>query len=77
MGAYQSERDRQSLAFYEFTTELATLEPLPPELECVLDAVQGDQDAMDSFARVGGAVTSPPDFFAERERAVLRARQPT
>ena len=35
MAAYQSERDRQSLPFYEFTTELATLQPLAPELERV------------------------------------------
>jgi 2-polyprenyl-6-methoxyphenol hydroxylase-like FAD-dependent oxidoreductase len=66
MAAYQSERDRRSLPFYEFTTQLATLQPLPPELERVLDAVHGDQDAMDGFARVGGAVTSPADFFSEQ-----------
>jgi hypothetical protein len=42
MAAYHFERDRHSLPFYEFTTELATLQPLPPELERVLDAVHGD-----------------------------------
>ena len=66
MAAYQSERDRWSLPFYEFTAQLATLEPLPPELEHVLDAVHGDQEAMDAFARVGGAVTSPAEFFSGR-----------
>lgn len=66
MAAYQSERDRRSLSFYEFTTQLATLQPLPTELERVLDAVHGDQNAMDGFARVGGAVTSPADFFSEQ-----------
>ncbi len=65
MTAYQSERDRQALPFYEFTALLATLQPFPPELERVLNAVHGDQDAMDAFARVGGAVTSPAKFFAE------------
>ena len=63
MAAYQSERDRQALPFYEFTALLATLQPFPPELERVLNAVHGDQDAMDAFARVGGAVTSPAEFF--------------
>jgi 2-polyprenyl-6-methoxyphenol hydroxylase-like FAD-dependent oxidoreductase len=65
MSAYQSERDRRSLPFYEFTTLLATLQPPPPELQQVLGAVHGDQEAMDGFARVGGAVTSPADFFSE------------
>jgi 2-polyprenyl-6-methoxyphenol hydroxylase-like FAD-dependent oxidoreductase len=64
MADYQSERDRSSLPFYEFTALLATLEPLPPELERVLDAVQGNQAEMDAFARVGGAVMSPVDFLA-------------
>ena len=65
MAAYQAERDRRSLPFYELTTQLAALQPLPPELERVLGAAQGDQDAMDEFARVAGAVTSPADFFSE------------
>ena len=64
MADYHSERDRRSLPFYEFTAQLATLEPPPPELERVLRAVHGDQEAMDEFARVGGAVTSPADFFS-------------
>ena len=39
MADYQSERDRRSLPFYEFTAQLATLEPPPPELQRVLAAV--------------------------------------
>jgi flavin-dependent dehydrogenase len=65
MAAYHSERDRQSLPFYEFTTQLATLQPPPPELQQILAAVHGNQEAMDAFARVGGGVTSPTDFFSE------------
>ena len=66
MAGYQSERDRRSIPFYEFTAQLATLEPPPPELQRVLAAVHGDQGAMDGFARVCGAVTSPADFFDGR-----------
>jgi 2-polyprenyl-6-methoxyphenol hydroxylase-like FAD-dependent oxidoreductase len=73
MAAYQSERDRRSLPFYEFTAQLATLEPLPQELEQILAAVQGNQDAMDEFARVGGAVTSPADFLSEQNVGRLLA----
>ena len=73
MADYQHERDRHSLPFYEFTAQLATLEPPPPELQQILDAVYGDQDAMDAFARVGGAVTSPADFFSEQNVGRLLA----
>ena len=64
MTDYQAERDRRSLPFYEFTAQLATLEPPPPELQRILEAVEGDPDEMDAFARVAGAVMSPADFFA-------------
>jgi 2-polyprenyl-6-methoxyphenol hydroxylase-like FAD-dependent oxidoreductase len=76
MAAYQSERDRRSLPFYEFTTQLATLQPPPAELQQVLKAVHGDQDAMDGFARVGGAVTSPAEFFSEENVRRLLAGAP-
>ena len=73
MAAYQTERDRQSLPFYEFTAQLATLQFPPPELEPVLAAVQSNQESMDQFARVGGAVTSPADFLSEQNVARLIA----
>jgi len=73
MADYHAERDRRSLPFYEFTTELATLDPLPQELQQVLAAVEGNREAMDEFARVGGAVTSPADFLSEQNVGRLLA----
>jgi flavin-dependent dehydrogenase len=66
MADYQSERDRRSLPFYEFTAQLATLQFSPPELEPVLAAVQSSQESMDEFARVAGGVRSPADFLSEQ-----------
>ena len=37
----------------------------PPELQQVLSAVSGSQEAMDGFARVIGGVTSPAEFFSD------------
>jgi 2-polyprenyl-6-methoxyphenol hydroxylase-like FAD-dependent oxidoreductase len=65
MANYQSERDRHVLAMYEFTAQLATLEPPPPELAQLLAAVHGNQAAMDGFARVNSGAMSPKDFFSE------------
>ena len=36
MAAYQAERDTHSMPIYEFTTQLATLEPPPPEMQQLL-----------------------------------------
>jgi flavin-dependent dehydrogenase len=65
MGQYQSTRDEDVLPMFEFTCQLATLEPPPPEMQQLLGAVHGNQEAMDGFARVNAGVTSPAEFFSE------------
>ena len=65
MADYQSTRDRHVMAMYEFTAELASQEPPPPELQKLLGAMHGNQEAMDGFARVAAGVTSPVEFFSE------------
>ena len=69
MDRYQSTRDRLSLPMYEFTAELATLQPPPPELERVLVAAQGNRQAMDGFARICAGVVS--------RRVLLRGERQT
>ncbi|MEJ3744535.1 NAD(P)/FAD-dependent oxidoreductase [Actinomycetes bacterium KLBMP 9797] len=64
MSGYQSARDRQVLPMYEFTCELAALEPPPPDLVQLLTAINGNPAAMDAFARLNAGVLSPADFFA-------------
>jgi flavin-dependent dehydrogenase len=65
MEDYRTTRDAHVLPMFEFTCQLATLEPPPPELQQVLGAVHGNQEAMDGFARVNAGVTSPAEFFSE------------
>jgi 2-polyprenyl-6-methoxyphenol hydroxylase-like FAD-dependent oxidoreductase len=73
MGEYQSARDRRVLPMYEFTTQLATLDPPPPELQRLLQAAAGNQWAMDGFARVNAGVTSPAEFFSEENAGRILA----
>jgi 2-polyprenyl-6-methoxyphenol hydroxylase-like FAD-dependent oxidoreductase len=65
MGGYQSTRDTHVLPMYEFTAGVASLQPPPPEVQQVLAAAAGNQEAMDGFARVNAGVTSPAEFFSE------------
>jgi 2-polyprenyl-6-methoxyphenol hydroxylase-like FAD-dependent oxidoreductase len=65
MGTYRSTRDTHVLPIYEFTAQLASQEPPPPELKQLLGAVHGNREAMDGFARVNAGVTSPAEFFSE------------
>ncbi len=65
MAEYQARRDEHVLPMYEFTAQLASLQPPPPELQQLLGAMQGNAEAMDAFARVNAGVTSPAEFFSE------------
>jgi 2-polyprenyl-6-methoxyphenol hydroxylase-like FAD-dependent oxidoreductase len=65
MTDYQAARDEHVLPMYEFTAQFASLEPPPPELQQILQAAHGNQEAMDGFARVNAGVTSPREFFSE------------
>jgi 2-polyprenyl-6-methoxyphenol hydroxylase-like FAD-dependent oxidoreductase len=64
MSEYQRARDERVTPIFEFTCQLATMEPPPPQLQQVLGAVHGNQEAMDGFARVNAGVTSPAEFFS-------------
>jgi flavin-dependent dehydrogenase len=63
MTAYQQARDTRVTPIYEFTTQLASLEPPPPEMQQLLGAVHGNQEAMDDFAGLTAGTVSPAEFF--------------
>ena len=73
MDRYQATRDEHVLAMFDFTLQLASLEPPPAELQQLLMAVHGNQQAMDGFARVNAGVTSPAEFFSEENVAGIFA----
>jgi 2-polyprenyl-6-methoxyphenol hydroxylase-like FAD-dependent oxidoreductase len=64
MSAYHHTRDAHAMPIYEFTTQLATLELPPPEMQQLLGAVHGNREAMDDFASVTAGTVSPIEFFA-------------
>jgi 2-polyprenyl-6-methoxyphenol hydroxylase-like FAD-dependent oxidoreductase len=65
MAAYQADRDAAALAMYDLTTELATLQPPPPEVRQRVAAAAGDQAAMDLFVQVNAGSRPPSDFLGE------------
>ncbi|MEU8614784.1 NAD(P)/FAD-dependent oxidoreductase [Actinoplanes sp. NPDC048791] len=64
MGDYWSTRDERVLPMYEMTAQIASLQPPDPQMVQLLTAVQGNQEAMDAFARVNSGATPPAEFFA-------------
>ncbi len=69
---YHRGRDQHVLPMYELTTQLATLEPPPPELAQLLAAVSRSPGAMNAFVRMQAGGLSPTEFFApEHVQAIL------
>lgn len=64
MGDYQRNRDRHVEGMYEFTCQLATLEPPPPQMQQMIGAIHGNQKAMDAFAQMNAGTISPMEFGA-------------
>jgi 2-polyprenyl-6-methoxyphenol hydroxylase-like FAD-dependent oxidoreductase len=64
MGDCQRARDAHVLPMYEFTCQLATLEPPPPEMQQLFGAMRGNAEAMSRFVRMNAGTISPADFFA-------------
>jgi flavin-dependent dehydrogenase len=73
MGEYQQRRDEHVLPMFEFTVQLASLDPPPPEFMQLLSVLPGNQEATDQFVRVNAGVTSPSEFFAEENVARIFA----
>jgi 2-polyprenyl-6-methoxyphenol hydroxylase-like FAD-dependent oxidoreductase len=74
MSQYQRARDARVKAMYDFTCQLATLEPPPLEIQQLFAAIHGNQKAMDDFARMNAGTISPAEFFApENVNAITAA----
>jgi flavin-dependent dehydrogenase len=75
MADYRQVRDEHALGLFELTCGLATLEPPPPEMQQLLFAAHGDQEAMDAFVSVMAGSLPVQEFFApsNAERIIAQA----
>jgi 2-polyprenyl-6-methoxyphenol hydroxylase-like FAD-dependent oxidoreductase len=57
LAAHESARNERVRPMYEFTTDLAALEPPPPEMQALFGALRGNQDATNAFlSAITGAI---------------------
>jgi flavin-dependent dehydrogenase len=73
MAEGQRARDEHVGPMYDFTCQLATLEPPPPEMQQLIGAIHGRQAAMDAFVRMNAGTISPQQFFAPQHIGALMA----
>jgi 2-polyprenyl-6-methoxyphenol hydroxylase-like FAD-dependent oxidoreductase len=75
MADYEQLRNEAALPVYEFTTQLAMLEP-PPEMQQLFGVLSGNQKDTDRFMGVVAGTTSIPEFFApENVGRIMEAAQ--
>jgi flavin-dependent dehydrogenase len=63
LSAHHTARDARIMPIYEFTAQLATMEPPPAELQQLLGQIHGNQAAMDAFVSINASTVSPAQFF--------------
>jgi hypothetical protein len=71
MSDHHQERDVAALPLYEFTTQMATPEPPPVEMQQLMAAMVGNQPAMDAFISAIAGSLSPTKFFDSTNLARL------
>ena len=74
LGAYQRARDERVLAMYEFTCQLASLAPPPPETQQLFGMIHGNRKAMDGFAQMNAGTISPAQFFSPENLGAIASR---
>ena len=72
MATYEARRNERVMPMYQFTTELARLEPPPPEMQALFGALHGNQDATDQFfAAMTGSLPIPQFMSPENVARIM------
>jgi flavin-dependent dehydrogenase len=74
MAEYQRARDEQALPVYGFTCDFAKIEPPPPEMQQLMGAMRGNQEAMDGFVSVMAGTLPAPEFFGPENAGRIMAQ---
>lgn len=73
LAGFQRNRDARTLPMYEFTCQLASLEPPPPDTAAILMAVSASPESSRQFVSVLAGTVSLPDFFSAENVARILA----
>ena len=61
---YEQRRNEAALPLYEFNCQMATLEPPPPEMQRIFNALRGNQVEINRYIATIAGTISPAEFFA-------------
>ncbi|HEX3100385.1 MAG TPA: hypothetical protein VHQ01_01260, partial [Pyrinomonadaceae bacterium] len=76
LAQYEEERNREVMAMYEFNSQMASLEPPPPEMQQLLGALSENRADTERFFGVISGTVPVPEFFApENMQRIMAAGQ--
>jgi 2-polyprenyl-6-methoxyphenol hydroxylase-like FAD-dependent oxidoreductase len=64
LAGYEQQRNDMALPLYEYDTQRAAMEPLPPEMQQLFAALQGNQEQTTRFFGLADGTTSFSEFFS-------------
>jgi 2-polyprenyl-6-methoxyphenol hydroxylase-like FAD-dependent oxidoreductase len=64
LAGYERRRNDRALPLYEYDTQRASMEPLPPEMQQLFAALQGNQEQTNRFFGLAEGTTSFSEFFS-------------
>jgi flavin-dependent dehydrogenase len=65
LAEYQRRRDEAVWPMYDYTCQLAALDPPSPELQCMFGALRGNQREAERFLGTIAGTVSPAEFYSE------------
>jgi 2-polyprenyl-6-methoxyphenol hydroxylase-like FAD-dependent oxidoreductase len=71
LAGYERQRNEQAMPIYEFTHQLAGLEPPPPALQELFAALRDDQEQTNRFFGTIAGTVPVPEFFAPENIAQI------
>jgi flavin-dependent dehydrogenase len=69
----ERQRDASVTPMYDLTSEWASLQPPPPEMQQVLTALHGNQDQTNRFFGTAAGTVPVPEFFSEENIGKIMA----
>ena len=77
LAAHEAARNERVRPMYEFTTQLAALQPPPPEMQALFGALRGNQDATNAFlSAITGAIPLADFMSNDNIGRILAAARP-
>jgi 2-polyprenyl-6-methoxyphenol hydroxylase-like FAD-dependent oxidoreductase len=61
---YERQRNARALPLYEYNAQVASMKPLPPEMQQLFAALQGNQEQTNRFFGIPEGTTSLSEFFS-------------